>query len=59
MIIDDEGCEDDDEHAHDDDDYHARDDTDGDDDDKTQGAVTNHRADIAVLTLSDDVHLSK
>ena len=29
------------------------------DDDKTQGSTTYHKADIAMLTLAKEVHLSK
>ena len=53
----DEGCEDDhNDHAHSDDDGV---DDDNDDGGETQGAATNHQADIAVLTLAQAVHLSK
>ena len=52
-----EGCEDDhNDHAHSDDDGG---DDDNDDGGETQGAATNHQADIAVLTLAKAVHLSK
>ena len=60
-----EGCEDDhNDHAHSDDDGGDDDndvevDDDNDDGGETQGAATNHQADIAVLTLAKAVHLSK
>ena len=46
----DEGCEDD---------HNDEGDDDNDDGGETQGAATNHQADIAVLTLAKAVHLSK
>ena len=50
-------CKNDDEDWEDGDDDHAAGDDAGDD--QTQGSGTNHQADIALLTLSQDVQLSK